>query len=330
MKRAFRLTIGAATLLLSPAVSVAQSDGGASAPARTTSAAPAGAVSVIVDRGAVRSPPRYLSGKMPGADPVVAAAVADGRMGRLLAEATVGADGALSDIVLIEPSGDADIDRAAIAALQGWKLSPGRDAAGKPVAVRAKFPLPVGGLRRIEGANPEFPDAAKALGHNGKIVVRATIDAAGRIVEPHVEESTRSDLLDATTLAAMAAWRYAPPRDLAGRPLRREVRFEFEFNQAAGGGDNYLAGIRGYRCATFLREYDWWTSVHGGEKPARFPLSSYLRGMQLLVPEALGPPRPPGSKPTAGFMGHDTSWANAVARCRAAPDAIFIDEYRKG
>lgn len=84
MKRALRLTIGAATLLLSPAVSVAQSDGGASAPARTTSAAPAGAVSVIVDRGAVRSPPKYLSGKMPGADPVVAAAVADGRMGRLL------------------------------------------------------------------------------------------------------------------------------------------------------------------------------------------------------------------------------------------------------
>ncbi|WP_447764871.1 energy transducer TonB [Sphingopyxis panaciterrae] len=283
-----------------------------------------------VSASELRSQPRYVSGDRPEDAPAVVAAVSDGRSGRIVVEATVTPAGKLIDPVFVQPSGDTAIDQAVIAALSSWKLTPGRDKAGKPVAARAKFPFSVGGAKRLLGTQPEFPDAAKALGHNGKVVARGTIDAEGKLVDVRIEESSRSPLLDEAVLAALAAWQFRPTKDFAGQPRSQEVLLPFEFNQAAGGGDNYLAAIKTYRCAAFIKETDWWVGAHPEKKLSDYPLYKFIGGLQLITPELLGPPPPAGAKMSAGYLRHPAQWTNATSRCRAALDSTFLAEYRKG
>ncbi len=300
-------------------------------PIDADAASSAGAVlAPLTNPAELRSQPRYISGDQPDEAPAALAAVADGRSGRVEVEATVTAAGRMQDIALVKPSGDVAVDEAVVTAVQGWKLSPGRDKDGRPVAVKAKFPFWIGaGFKRQTGAVPAFPDDAKALGHNGKVIARVTVNADGTLADIHIAESSRSPLLDVSVLAALATWRYAPVKNLVGQPDSLQIRLPFEFNQASGGGDNYLAGIKTYSCAAFLKESEWWVGAHPDKKLSDFPLYGFIRGLQLLTPELLGPQKP-GAKMSAGYIGHPAQWENATNRCRAAPSSTFLAEYRKG
>jgi len=68
----------------------------------------------------------------------------------------------------------------------------------------------------IDRPPPSYPDSAGiSLGH---VKIQFTIDAEGRVQDPHVLESAPPGLFDAAALSAMTAWRYQPRR-VDGRPV---------------------------------------------------------------------------------------------------------------
>jgi len=71
-------------------------------------------------------------------------------------------------------------------------------------------------------APPRYPRAARRRGLEGRVVVEATIDPAGRVVAANVQESSGYGLLDRAALDAIKRWRFEPAeRD--GRPVEATV-----------------------------------------------------------------------------------------------------------
>ncbi len=67
---------------------------------------------------------------------------------------------------------------------------------------------------------PAYPYEASHDGRRGEVLVRFTVDEAGRVLNPQVIQSTDS-IFEAPTLRAVAKWRFEP-----GRRNGRAVRFQ--------------------------------------------------------------------------------------------------------
>lgn len=66
---------------------------------------------------------------------------------------------------------------------------------------------------------PIFPHEARRDGQRGEVIVQFLVDEEGRVLEPRVVSSTHG-MFDASTLQAVAKWRFHP-----GRSSGRIVRF---------------------------------------------------------------------------------------------------------
>ncbi|MEJ6009643.1 energy transducer TonB [Novosphingobium aquae] len=282
----------------------------------------------IIEAAQLSQRPRYSMGKRLDDLPEVLAAARKGWSGRAVASATVLPNGVLSDITLTEPTGNAVLDAEILAALASWRLTSPVDKAGNKVATRAKFPFVIGrGPERLSGTEAEMPQAAKLGFHNGKVVVGFRIDPAGLPTEVKVVRSSKSDLLDNSVLAAIAASRYEKPLDLQGRPASYAAQVTQNFSQAEQGGGSYLTGLKSYRCDTFIGELDWWTAAHPGAKISELEFYSFMGGVAFIAPDALGW----GKLDTLSLVKrHPAAWAHAVEQCRKDPGARFLEQYKKG
>jgi protein TonB len=57
---------------------------------------------------------------------------------------------------------------------------------------------------------PAYPPMSKRLGEQGKVVVRAFIDASGTATRAEVRNSSGYDRLDQAALQTVLQWRYVP------------------------------------------------------------------------------------------------------------------------
>ena len=75
-----------------------------------------------------------------------------------------------------------------------------------------KNPVQVGGSvrppRRTREVRPEYPVQAKRMGIEGEVILEATINEQGRVVESRALSG--HPLLVAAAIQAVSKWRYAP------------------------------------------------------------------------------------------------------------------------
>ncbi len=87
-----------------------------------------------------------------------------------------------------------------------------KPAVKPPSPVEGKRPVQVGGSirppRRTRGARPDYPVQAKRQGIEGEVVLEATINEQGRVVESRAVSG--HPLLVAAAIQAVSKWRYAP------------------------------------------------------------------------------------------------------------------------
>jgi TonB family protein len=81
--------------------------------------------------------------------------------------------------------------------------------------------------KRVKSSHPQYTPAARQMGYEGKVVVRAVVDEQGRIVAPCVLYS------DATTFTYMVVralrdWRFRPARR-GGEPVKVEYNVTIDF-----------------------------------------------------------------------------------------------------
>ena len=169
----------------------------------------------------------------------------------------------------------------------------------------------------LSGPIAEFPDAAKAAGEFGKVIVSGTIDVDGRLHDPKIEVSSKSDLLDASALAAASAAVFDPAHDEQGTPVAKHAQVPYNFSNANTPGKG--GGALRYRCDQFVRDYDWWFKTWPDDKKSDFYL--LVLGYETLLSMRGGSLQ---VQPDAA-KNFDIHWRATVESCRKKPDKLFID-----
>lgn len=143
---------------------------------------------------------------------------------------TVTDAGAVDNPSILESSGFADLDEAAIQAVKTWRYKPATKDS-KPIPVRTtanvKFELSDTGdmpppgyyYQQINMAVADYPPAALAAKEEGKVKIRIGIAADGGIASAVLESSSGVQILDLAAMSlALTRWRFTPAmRD--GKPV---------------------------------------------------------------------------------------------------------------
>lgn len=163
----------------------------------------------------------------------------------------------------------------------------------------------------ISRADAGFPEAARAAGEHGEVLVSGIVARDGSFIQTAVTASSRSKLLDEAALAAARAARFSPAKDAAGNPIAVPMTLQFQFDNAIS------AHIVGYKCDQFVRDQDWWSAHWPTAEHDR--MYNATRGLVLL--------QGPINADTIRSSGRDLDqhWVQAIAACRKQPGALFVD-----
>lgn len=82
-----------------------------------------------------------------------------------------------------------------------------------------------------EARPPAYPERARREGKKGRVLVRVTLDAQGKITSVAVEASSGHEILDRAATDAVKQWRFTPAR-AGDQPIERWLTLPIEFNLA--------------------------------------------------------------------------------------------------
>ena len=92
-------------------------------------------------------------------------------------------------------------------------------------ALAVALPADAQDLRPVHRVDPDFPtEAVKAGATKGKVTVRLTLDANGKVTNVEIVDAIPRRLFDRAVQRALADWRYA--EGPAGRIVEVEVAFK--------------------------------------------------------------------------------------------------------
>lgn len=131
---------------------------------------------------------------------------------------------------------EADIDRAVGDSLQKLdamkndsQLAVQSERPALPPAPETSETQELTGGDPIDQPAPEYPTAARRLGHDGSVEVRFTIDRDGRVRNPEVIDATPAGYgFEEAALQALQDWRFEPFKR-GGQPVSRTVETGFDF-----------------------------------------------------------------------------------------------------
>ncbi len=101
------------------------------------------------------------------------------------------------------------------------------DGDGDPEARPPRY-----GLAGLANPAPAYPWLARRNGEEGRVVVRVTVDAAGRAAMTELARSSGHQRLDRAALEALERWRFAPA-ERGGRPVPGTVEVPVTFRLTA-------------------------------------------------------------------------------------------------
>jgi TonB family protein len=91
-------------------------------------------------------------------------------------------------------------------------------------------PMSPVGPRAESAVLPEYPPAARRARFDGRVLLAATIDLEGRVVDLRpLEEIDDATGFTASAMRAIAQWTYKPAVDAHGRPVPVPVVFDVRF-----------------------------------------------------------------------------------------------------
>lgn len=162
-----------------------------------------------------------------------------GQQGRVRVRALVDAQGRLVQAEIKESSGYPLLDQAALDAVRLWTFTPGTRH-GAPVAMWSVIPVSFSLDGKAHPAvsrswPPFYPPEARHLGQQGRVVVRALVDAQGKVAQVEVKESSGHPLLDQAALATVRGWAFTPgSRNGTPEAMWARIPINFSLDGKAG------------------------------------------------------------------------------------------------
>ena len=169
----------------------------------------------------------------------------------------------------------------------------------------------------VDGPRAQLPDAERALGHHGSVVIQGIIGTDGKLIEARVKQTSHAPVLDQIALDAAQASTFTPARDADGTPL--PIIISMPFDLFAYKSEESM-GILEYSCEQFVRDMDWWRSVNPGKSFKEHELYRLESGMEFAAAiQRAGNNRKAQNKAGAGF---EQRWDAAIAYCRKKPRTL--------
>lgn len=290
----------------------------ASAPAAPDSPA---TVAARANRARANVPAEVIGEVRPDYPPAEEAA---GHRGTTMVRGIIGVDGKMTEISVARSSGYPGLDTAAIATAVDLAFKPARDAKGQAIAIVAAVPVqfdPDAPPAVVTAVPAEYPDAERAAGHHGKVVVSGMLGSDGRLVDPRVTVSSKADGLDAAALAAARATVFRVRTDTAGKPIPKAVTVPFAFDSYRSAGRG--GGVLRYGCGQFARDQLWWRSVWPETQRGEF--YHMMLGLRTIMEMQSGSLAANFTKDMADFKKR---WDAAIETCGKRPEALFIDVFK--
>ncbi|MFN6145456.1 MAG: energy transducer TonB [Planctomycetota bacterium] len=121
--------------------------------------------------------------------------------------------------------------RPSVAPTPPTPAAPPEPAPQEPESASAPASAPHAWVEAVECADnepPRYPESERLAGHEGTVVVTATIDALGAVLDVALRQPTRYAALNREALRAVRTWRFAPARSHgAAVPTTRSIAVEF-------------------------------------------------------------------------------------------------------
>lgn len=168
-------------------------------------------------------------------------------------------------------------------------------------------------VRPVLKHEPEYirPASAIQAGEYGEVFISGVLGEDGKIYEPAVKVSSRSDIIDRQALADVPSFVFSPARDVDGRAIKIPVNLSLEYGHVNFRGSN---GIAQYRCDQAVKDSDWWSHTWPSDKKDR--IYGTIKGMVTMQALRAG---------NRGAMNFDEDWKTAIEACRKQPDKRFLD-----
>lgn len=180
---------------------------------------------------------------------------------------------------------------------------PAREAAVPPVIISAPKP----------GAQLK----ARALGHHGNVIAKATVATDGSLKNIVIEQSSRSPMLDEAVLSVLAKWKVSPAKDANGNLIEVITKIPFSFE-----GDGTDLWLSKYRCDAFTRDFDWWKSAN----PDKNWEEDYWLYNVVIGARAAANPKGLMAGLTTSAPDGRADWNNAIQQCAKRPNELMIDQ----
>lgn len=187
-------------------------------------------------------------------------------------------------------------------------LAPRASASPAPPAAPRPTPPKV-----LTSPEPDYPDALKAVGAQGEVVVGGLVRADGTLVDPVVKTGSRVPDLDRLALDAFRTWTFKPGLDVDGKPMDAPVSTRIAFRKDS------ITTMGTKTCAEFVLDQDWFKGVWP-EEDARSPLYYLTLGLFTLI--AMNKGSTAGVLPMIRAFG--PAWDKTYATCKKKPDALYI------
>jgi len=151
--------------------------------------------------------------------------------------------------------------------------------------------------RVLERSEPAFPLAAKQAGVEGDVPFRATIDAAGRLLDLHIESVPQPGLgFEEAARSAISRWRFAPAL-LRGVPVESEYVGTVRFTLTLHGEAMLSAPSRETWDATRAMAHELKIPVDTADDHSQLLTSGPVRYVALKLPDPASLGLPPGFRP---------------------------------
>ncbi len=184
--------------------------------------------------------------------------------GKAEVECTVKASGALGPCKVVSESppgegfGRATLHWTEIAHVDPARYPPGAVlripvdwSDGHSLEVADGAPTP----NALRSPEPPYPAEARERGEHGEVVVRGVVQANGAMTGVSVEQSSRSEALDAAALAAFRSWTFEQAEPDDKRPLSVTRRFSFQ-------KDTTYEGVEHKSCREAATDMAWFDRTH--------------------------------------------------------------------
>lgn len=160
---------------------------------------------------------------------------------------------------------------------------------------------------------PRFIRPASAIegGEYGEVFISGILGEDGKLHEPQISISSRSQLIDEQALSDVHSFLFTPARDADGVALKIPINISLEYGHVNFRGEN---GLAQYRRDQAVKDADWWARTWPADKKDRI----YRTIKGAITMKALRSGNVQGAR-------FDEEWGAAIDACRKQPEMRFLE-----